>query len=567
MPTDSHSTSVASPSWTAPEATTTAGIRPLIGAALVRIVVPLWVLAGAAFKLTTLNPNVLPRPVMGTVKWLAATTGNEFGPFLMMSYRSMVAVELVLIGVMFFVPRLARAAAIAILSLFCVILLVEMGGILTSSDFERKGFSALLEPCGCFGAASPPTILTFAVDAALLLAVLACAPAAVGRAIPRWPTSGVLAIASVVVGMGLAFGVPAKTFTAPPASESTGVADATPTDRPQATEPAAAWPPVPEKLKGTYFVDEQKVLGQRLEAQDLGALISRPLPGDLNKGRWHLVYYRKDCDHCHELLATHFGKELPAPTLAIELPDSTGAAHDMPCAKCSQHSLPKGPSYVVTAPLLMTIEDGVIVGITLDTDRKGAVEAVLNAGRPGVTSVPGGALVREASEPAKGAAPPSNAQGAAQSRPAPKPFPPMPAQLESFYAPEFEKWPGTRFDSDPFALLVQRPLPFDLNAGKVVVVYYRADCEHCHTLLADHFSAKLPAPTIAIAIPDSDPAAALDMPCDQCKLSTLPAGPIYVIETPVLVVLEDGVVKGWLGGSASEDPAAVEQLLGTAPPR
>lgn len=103
-----------------------------------------------------------------------------------------------------------------------------------------------------------------------------------------------------------------------------------------------------------------------------------------------------------------------------------------------------------------------------------------------------------------------------------------------------------------------------MNSGKVVVVYYRADCEHCHTLLADHFSTTLPAPTIAIAIPDTDPASALDMPCSECKLSTLPEGPTYVVETPVLIVLEDGVVKGVIAGAQAEDPVAVEKLLGVS---
>jgi hypothetical protein len=42
---------------------------------------------------------------------------------------------------------------------------------------------------------------------------------------------------------------------------------------------------------------------------------------------------------------------------------------------------------------------------------------------------------------------------------------------------------------------------------------------------------------------------------------SLPKGPDWVIGTPVLLSLRDGVVTGLLAGTDAEDPARVEALL------
>ncbi len=555
----------------------------ILGSLVCRVLVPVWVAAGAAFKLGSLNPNVLPKPVMESVKEMADLFGVSFGTFLPLAFRSMIAVELICVGFMLFAPRLARLVAASLLLLFIAILVVDITWVIRSSSFASKGMRALLEPCGCFGAWSPPSIVTFAIDAVLLAGVCMFKQGPIARATPKWPVSGIATVASIVVGTGLAFGVPDKKITAPspeagangtqePVIEPAPPGDAPPSPPPaqQPTPPpappaaeaqATPWPAAPAKLEKTYWIAEKKAVGQRLDSLPTALQISRPMPEKINQGRWHLIFYRKDCDHCFEVMNKHFAGDLPAPMLAIEVPDSKNKPFPMPCKKCEQHTLPKGPDYVINTPLIITVQDGVIMGITKDVDKPNVIETVLNAGKPGVKEVPG-SYIKEV--PAEGEAKPAPNPDpkAGPSAASAKPFPPMPSSLEAYYAPEFEKWNGQRFDAQPFALLIQRPIPFDLNSGTAIVVFYRADCEHCEKLLSDHFAGKLKAPTLAVGIPDTDAASAFDMPCKECKITSLVAGPTYVVETPVIVVLKDGVVQCTVVGAAgAEDPRVVEACL------
>jgi hypothetical protein len=318
---------------------------------------------------------------------------------------------------------------------------------------------------------------------------------------------------------------------------------------------------MPTQLGPTYFVLEKKAVGQQFGTLPIAALLSRPLPEGFPAGRWHLIFYRKDCDHCFEIMNKHFSGELPAPTIAVEIPDAKGKPFPMACKKCSTAVLPKGPDYVLASPLIMTIVDGTIAAICKDPDKPGSIEATLSAwkGDPAAEKAVEGMFLA----PRPGPAADASSDGAA-APPAPpaatKPFPPMPAKLEGFYAPDFDKWKGQRLDALDLPLIIERPLPVDLNVGVVTMVFYREDCEHCEMLFADHFAGTLKAPTIAVIIPDSS-GQPFDMPCTECKRARLAPGPTYVIETPVVVVSKDGVVQGVIYGRAAEDPAAVEAIL------
>ena len=76
----------------------------------------------------------------------------------------------------------------------------------------------------------------------------------------------------------------------------------------------------------------------------------------------------------------------------------------------------------------------------------------------------------------------------------------------------------------------------------------------------NHFSGELPAPTLAVAIPDTDPANALEMPETACSFGELVAGPQYVVQTPVVAVIEDGVVTCVYTGA--DDEAKLLECLG-----
>ena len=101
-------------------------LRGKIGFLLVRVIVPLWVLAGALFKLWERNPKLLPGPVRDVSRSIATWFGvgeNGFGEFLDHTLRFLIGTELLLVLVMLFAPRLARAAAIFILSIFVLVLI------------------------------------------------------------------------------------------------------------------------------------------------------------------------------------------------------------------------------------------------------------------------------------------------------------------------------------------------------------------------------------------------------------------------------------------------------------
>jgi hypothetical protein len=142
-----------------------------------------------------------------------------------------------------------------------------------------------------------------------------------------------------------------------------------------------------------------------------------------------------------------------------------------------------------------------------------------------------------------------------------KPWPNAPAQLQPYYLPQFEQWVGKPLRDQPVAALITRPIPADLEKGRWVLMFFREDCEHCHAVLDRHFTPKVPLPTLLVAVPDADPAASLPNPCSECQVRTLPKGPDWVIGTPVLLLVNDGVVKMVVSGTDAEDPAKVQAML------
>ncbi len=555
-------------------------MRPWVGTILCRFVVPAWLLAGAAFKLSDLNPNLLPPPVRDVINAIGSTVGADPAKWLVLNMQLIVAVELALVAIMVLVPKFARITAIAILSLFCVILIAELAEKVQSATFARDGIASLLKPCGCFGAWSPPTIVTFMIDLALLVGCLVCAQGPRARTIPGPTIANAAALASLVVAPVVVFMQPERVIVAPPqpvadagqpqagdaqpggAKETTPAApNATPPVSPAAA-PAVAWPAMPAKLAPTYVILDKRAIGTAFASLPVAGLLAQQVPADIQQGRKTFVFYRENCEHCFEVMNKHFAGEVANPTYSIKVPDSTGGkTHSNPCSACTKWELPKGPDYMIETPMIMTIVDGTIAAICKDADKPGAFDATMRAWLPGADGAP---LVREA-VPGMVLAPMPTAAPAGQTAPpavapATKPFPPMPAKLEAYYAPQFDKWPGKRLDELDLPLIIERPIPVDLQNGEVVLFFYRVDCDHCAMILSDHFSGQLTAPTLLVSIPDST-GDALDNPCTACSKAALVGGPIYVIETPVLVVAKDGVVQHVLAGSQNDNADDVKAVL------
>ena len=343
----------------------------LIGTVLVRLVVPLWLLAGASVKLYTLNPKLLPEPVLLVVRDSARIFGIEnLSWWLGTSLRTMIAVEIMLALVMISAPRLARFAASFILTIFLAVLVATM-----AMAARRDGISAIWSgSCGCFGSVSPPPLGMFAIDGILLLGVIFFRP--IREANPPGRIGSVLA--ATAIGFGLAFSMPSPKITITPVQPSP--ADPTTT----ATPPAeTGWGAMPTTLESFYVADFENWVGTPLASHALARLISRPLPDWIDSDRFHLILYREDCEHCHTLLEDFFFGPLDTKAIAVAIPDIDPAnAMAMPCEECVLHTLPEGPPYVLATPILLTVEGGTVLAVCEDSEDQALVVATLAATNP-----------------------------------------------------------------------------------------------------------------------------------------------------------------------------------------
>jgi hypothetical protein len=356
------------------------------GTVMCRVVVPTWVFAGASFKLFERDPQLLPPPVLDVVRQLGSAVGADLPTFLMFSMRAMIAVEFAAVAVMVLFPRLSRLVAGAILGLFLVVLSAVLW-----QGYQKGGWSGMMSDCGCFGSSGPPAPVMFLIDALLFAGVVAFrVPLSA-----HWPRIerkmiGITA-AVAVAGAVIAFAVPNRTFviTEEGTADGTGATsgdggtaatgDATSASAAsESSDPWAAPKPPPEPYYFTNFADW---VGKPLFSQSLAQQISRPLPEGFGTGRWHLVLYRADCEHCHMLLEEHFGgSTLETPVLAVEVPDTDPAGDlGMPCTACDLARFTKGPQYVLTTPVLLTVVDGQVICACDDVDDLAMLAECLDA--------------------------------------------------------------------------------------------------------------------------------------------------------------------------------------------
>ncbi|MFM7480356.1 MAG: hypothetical protein ACKO4V_04405 [Planctomycetota bacterium] len=336
-----------------------------------RLIVPLWLLAGASYKLWERNPKLLPPPVLNTVLALDPFIWLDGAAWMDSALRLIVSTEFILVGVMLVMPRLARPVSIAVLALFCTILLSVI-----VPEFQKGGLAqAWKGSCGCFGASGPNPVVMLGIDAALLVLALLARPTPATVALPRsfgLGSAGILTLLAVSV---VSF-VPDRTailIDDATAAEGSKAANALPppttVDPPvTSTAPSARqWPARPSTAQPYYIPDFGKWKGTRLDSQEIALLTSPPPPDGINAGSWIVMLYREDCDHCHEILLNHFSGDLPIPVLAIAIPDTDpSAALEMPCEKCQLRKLVKGPDYVLTTPVLLRLQDGVISDVVTD---------------------------------------------------------------------------------------------------------------------------------------------------------------------------------------------------------
>ena len=343
-----------------------------VGSLVCRVVVPAWVFAGATFKLFERDPLLLPPPVLSVVRELGSAMGADLPTFLMFSMRAMIGIEFAAVAVMVLFPRLSRIVAAAILSLFLVILAAVLW-----QGYQKGGMAGMLSDWGCFGSKGPPAPVMFLIDAGLLAAVLAFRVPLSAHWMKIQNRMAAITAAVALAGLAVAFAVPPRgpvmgTGDAPPA-----VADGDGGDPAVATSP---WSLPAPPVEPFYFDKFENWVGKPFAGQPLAQQLVRPVPPGIDQGRWHVVLYRADCDVCHELLENYFSGELETPVLAIEIPDTDpAAALEMPCVDCTLAKFPKGPSYVITTPVLLTMVDGTVVCACEDVGDEAKLAECLDA--------------------------------------------------------------------------------------------------------------------------------------------------------------------------------------------
>ena len=393
-----------------------------------RAIVPAWLFTGALVKLLDGTPALLPKPVRGAYTWMANLVGMgaeaDLTRFFDIALRGTISMEFTLAAAMILLPKFSRALAALVLMLFV--------GILTSVVISGDA------SCGCFGSKGPPPIVVLIIDATMLACVLFFKPR---LSFTQTKTIGALAgawVAASAFAVAITFGMPAKmvvqaqpiesaplvtttvpvvlptlpapvtttaattntattaktnpttpTIPAPttttvvttPATQTSPASGKLPAQIPAtetASAPSSAWPKPPAQLQPYYMPQVEQWVGKPLRSQPLAALIQQPLPANFEQGRWIVMFFRKDCDHCHEVLEKHFMVKLPAPTLLVSIPDTNPASElPNPCTECIETSFIKGPEYVVGTPILLSIENGIVKRVCIDSENLESLEATL----------------------------------------------------------------------------------------------------------------------------------------------------------------------------------------------
>jgi hypothetical protein len=289
----------------------------------------LWLATGAVLKLVDLSPVHLPAAL---IKWCGAT-----GMDLMFVLRFTIAVELIVAGVMVLLPSLARWVGIAMLTTFVPVLIGDL----------MLGASS----CGCFGAVEVNPWVTLVMDVTFLFVLVV-----LGRGEPRLALTGNLPTSKVLIAgawsllsVVVAFGLPAQAPSTVPGGEG------------EASIEGGAMPQLP--AEGYYLPQYDEWIGRQFSQVAVASWIV-DLPEDIDVGTQYVMFFRKDCEHCHELMELFFSESLPAPTTAVAVPERDGFPTEnlqpFVCPGCRLAELPAGIDWFLQTPVLVRIADGIV---------------------------------------------------------------------------------------------------------------------------------------------------------------------------------------------------------------
>ncbi len=503
-----------------------------IGFLLCRVIVPLWVVTGALFKLFHASPKTLPK---GIVEVFFKNMGMDLGHLL----ATILALEFFAAAVMFFIRPLARAMAIWMMTCFMGVLIWEM----VTGNFAS---------CGCFGKVTVSPWITFTVDIVLLLGVLAFGQRALrdDETPAKWP---LLAATLMVLVMSVIVYVriwnltgtmvdPKPDPTPPVQTNNDGENGGENGGRAAATPDGPFVARTPDPLGRLVIPEVDTWVGKRWDELNMARVMDQ-WPKDITEGRWYVLWYSETCEHCHELLLYWFADQtLPAKTLTVAVPQSVDGYEvdgllPNPCDDCLQLRMPVGSDYFFTPPILIAMEDGV-VQCASEAEDAGEVGCKIFHGLE-EDAAEDDAPAGEAPAPEAAAPAPAVDEGPWASR--------TPDPMKKLIVPMPDEWAGQRWDSLELARILPK-WPKDINEGEWYVIYYSETCEHCHELLEYWFwGDDLAAKTLTVAIPQSvegfETEGLMQNPCTGCLQMRAPVGADYFFTPPILIAIKDGVVQ------------------------
>jgi ribosomal protein L34 len=290
--------------------------RPLAGDRLVRFGIPLWIAGGALLKFFTGRPDELPA-------LMSRLPVDQSALFLVV-----IAAELVIAAMIALHRGLARPLALAVLSVFMVVLVTQWA---TGSA-----------TCGCLGAAKIPTWVMIIIDGVLLAGVLllprrrGVPPATPARMYVLTAVSVVL-IAGVFGGFHL------------------GAARLFRDHRAWLVLEPASW-------VGREFARTQLAGFMPMDAAGQ-AYSPRSFPED--DQIW--VLYRRTCPHCHALFreryATVSGRRIIAVDLSAPPGQDEPAGESVECPECVRMYASAGRDVVARVPIVIRVRAGIIVSV------------------------------------------------------------------------------------------------------------------------------------------------------------------------------------------------------------
>jgi hypothetical protein len=90
-------------------------------------------------------------------------------------------------------------------------------------------------------------------------------------------------------------------------------------------------------------------------------------PKDMDAGTRYVTFYRRSCEHCEAMFNDDLAPNpaLAAMVVAIEVPETTTKLRTdepwaMPENACTHMELPLGPDWIMTTPITLRIENGVV---------------------------------------------------------------------------------------------------------------------------------------------------------------------------------------------------------------